>query len=159
MKTRAGRYIVDYIPRYGKILFVKNYEPLEHTADLGIRVWGAGLKELFINSASAMYELIVDINLVKPSLSVGVKAEALDMDELLRNWLSELLYYFNVKEILFREFLIKELGDKNIVSVARGEKIDLKKHDLRHEIKAVTFHRLKIEKKDNLFSTEIIFDV
>lgn len=135
------------------------YELLEHTADLGIKVWGADLKKLFIHSASAMYGLIADIDSVKPAVSIEVKVEAQDKDELLKNWLSELLYYFHVKETLFSEFLIKELDEKRIVSVAKGEKIDKKRHTLRHEIKAVTFHNLKIEKKDNRYITDIIFDV
>lgn len=142
-----------------QILAMKYYELLEHTADLGIKVWGADLKELFIHSASAMYELIADISSVKPAVSIEVGAEAQDKDELLKNWLSELLYYFHVKDMLFCQFLIKELDEKKIVSVAKGEKIDTKRHDLKHEIKAVTFHNLKIEEEDGKFATEIIFDI
>lgn len=138
---------------------MKYYELLEHTADLGIKVWGDDLKELFIHSASAMYELIADIDAVKPAVSVEVEAEAQDKDELLKNWLSELLYYFNVKDMLFCEFSIKELDERRIASVAKGEKIDKKRHALIHEIKAVTFHSLKIEKEDNSYITDIIFDV
>lgn len=138
---------------------MKNYELLEHTADLGIKVWGANLKELFINAASAMYELIADIDSVKGVVSIEVKADAQDRDQLLKNWLSELLYHFHVKDILFSEFLIKELDDKKIISVAKGEKIDRARHDLKHEIKAVTFHNLKIEEEDGKLATEIIFDV
>lgn len=138
---------------------MKHYELLEHTADLGIKVWGADLKELFIHSASAMYELIADIDSVRPAISIEVRTEAQDKDELLKNWLSELLYYFHVKDMLFSEFLIKELDEKKIISVARGERIDRERHNLKHEIKAVTFHNLKIEKEDEKLATEIIFDV
>ena len=138
---------------------MKYYELLEHTADLGIKVWGTDLKELFIHSASAMYELIADIDSVKPAISIEVRAEAQDIDELLKNWLSELLYYFHVKDTLFSEFMIKELDEKKIVSVAKGEKIDPKRHNLKHEIKAVTFHNLKIEEENQKLATEIIFDV
>lgn len=138
---------------------MKNYELLEHTADLGIRVWGTDLKGLFINSASAMYELIADIRVVRPTISFDVKAEAQDKDELLKNWLSELLYYFHVKNILFSKFMIKDLTEKNIISIAKGEEIDKKRHTLKHEIKAVTYHNLKIEKKGRRFITDIIFDI
>lgn len=138
---------------------MKNYELLEHTADLGIRVWGTDLKELFINSAFAMYDLIADIDSVKQTISEEVEADAQDTDELLKNWLSELLYYFHVKDILFGGFSIKEISDKKIQSSAKGEKIDTKRHNLKHDIKAVTFHSLKIEEKNKKFTTEIIFDV
>jgi len=135
------------------------YELLDHTADLGVRVWGADLKELFTNSALAMYTLIADLDPVGPSLSFGVDAQAENRDELLKNWLSELLYYFHVKDILFREFIIDEISDKNISSVAKGEKIDKKRHNLKHEVKAVTYHNLKIEQENNNLATDIIFDI
>ncbi|NQT90669.1 MAG: archease [Candidatus Omnitrophica bacterium] len=138
---------------------MKNYELLEHTADLGIRVWGKDLKQLFINAASAMYELIADISEIKHDTAVDVELEAQDADELLRNWLSELLSCFHIKEMLLSEFLIEELNEKKIVSVAKGEKIDTKRHSLKREIKAVTFHNLKISQENGKFTTEIIFDV
>ena len=138
---------------------MKNYELLEHTADLGIRVWGADLKGLFINAASAMYDLIADISSIKPAISINIKTEAQDKDELLKNWLSELLYHFHVKDILFSEFTINQIDDKSIVSIAKGEKIDRTRHDLKHEIKAVTFHNLKIKQENGKQATEIIFDI
>jgi len=135
------------------------YQLLEHTADLGIRVWGKDLKALFINSASAMYGLIVDVRTVRPVKTIKIKAKAQDRDELLKNWLSELLYYFHVKEIIFCRFDIVKLDEKNVVSIVMGEKIDKCRHSLQHEIKAVTFHALNIHKTDNRLSTDIIFDI
>lgn len=135
------------------------YELLEHTADLGIRAWGKDMSSLFINSASAMYDLIADIGSIKPSIPFEVEIEAQDRDGLLRDWLSELLYYFHTKDILLGEFIVKSLDDRHIISTAKGEKIDKNRHDLKHEIKAVTFHNLKILEKEGKFITEIIFDV
>jgi SHS2 domain-containing protein len=136
-----------------------NYALLEHTADLGIKVWGPSLNELFINAASAMYELIADTSTVISTESIEIKLEAQDKDELLRNWLSELLYYFNVKEMLLKEFSIESLNEKRISSLVKGEKIDLSRHELKREIKAVTFHGLMIKKETDRLQTDIIFDV
>jgi SHS2 domain-containing protein len=135
------------------------YELLQHTADVGIRVWGKNLNELFINAATAMFELITDISKVMPTEAITVEIEADDSDQLLRNWLSELLYYFNVKDTLLCDFKIHKINDKYISSEVKGEKINPRKHALRHEIKAVTFHRLHIQEKEDLLTTEIIFDV
>ncbi len=135
------------------------YQLLEHTADLGIRVWGRDLKALFINSASAMYDLIVDAKTVRPVKHIKINAKAQDRDELLKNWLSELLYYFHVKDTIFCRFDIVRLDEKNVVSIVMGEKIDKDRHSLQHEIKAVTFHALNIHKTDNRLSTDIIFDI
>jgi SHS2 domain-containing protein len=138
---------------------MSSYQLLEHTADLGIRVWGKDLKALFINSASAMYDLIVDAGTVRPVKFIKINAKAQDRDELLKNWLSELLYYFHVKDIVFNRFDIVKLDEKKVVSIAMGEKIDEDRHSLQHEIKAVTFHALNIHKTDNRLSTDIIFDI
>ena len=135
------------------------YELLEHTADLGIRVWGRDLKELFIHSAKAMYELITDTSKVQLHDFFTVTIQAQDKDELLRNWLSELLYYFSVKEILLREFTIDQIDNNMVVSAVRGEQIDRSRHSLMHEIKAVTFHNLKITRQGDDLHTQIIFDV
>jgi len=135
------------------------YQLIEHTADLGVRVEGADSKALFINSASAMYDLIADANTIRPVKPIKIKAQAQNRDELFKNWLSELLYYFHVKSMLFSRFDIEVLDENNIASIAFGEKIDSARHSLRHEIKAVTFHNLHIHKTDNGLSTDIIFDV
>ena len=135
------------------------YKPLKHTADLGVAVWGVSCKQLFENAACAMYDLISDLRAIKPLVSFHVKAEGIDKDELLKNWLSELLYYFYVKDILFCKFDINNLADYTVESTAYGEIIDEKRHVLKHEIKAVTYHGLKIIKKDNKFQANIIFDV
>jgi len=138
---------------------MEKYELLEHTADFGIRVWGKTLDELFINAAIGMYELIADISKVIPGESVTVEVEADDRDQLLRDWLAELLYYFNNKNMLLSEFKIHKIDDKCIKSEAKGENTDKNRHDLRHEVKAVTYHKLHIEEKKGLLTTEIIFDV
>ena len=135
------------------------YKLLEHTADLGIKVWGESIRDLFIHSACVMYDMIADIKSIHPIVFFNVKAKGLDKDELLKNWLSELLCYFHLKDILLGRFDIKNISDNSIVSLAWGEKIDRKRHILKREIKAVTYHGLKIAKKGNKFQTDIIFDV
>ena len=138
---------------------MRYYKLLEHTADLGVTAWGGSIKDLFINSACAMYDIISDIQFVDPLIPFHVKADGLDKDELLKNWLSELLYYFHVKNMLLGKFDIEHISDNNIISLVSGETIDKKRHSLKHEIKAVTYHNLKITKKGNRFQTDIIFDV
>ena len=138
---------------------MKKYELLEHTADFGIRAWGKTQKELFINAAAGMYEIIADISKIAPKVSVNIEIESEDKDQLLKDWLSELLYYLNNKGILLSEFKIDKIDDKHIKSEAKGEKIDKQRHELRHEVKAVTYHHLRIEEKEGLLTTEIIFDV
>jgi SHS2 domain-containing protein len=137
---------------------MKYYRLLEHTADIGINVWGDSLEDLFEHAAGAMYSLITDINTVRPLMSLAIDMQASDKDELLRNWLSELLYYFHAKEILLSGFAIESLSETGICSFASGEKFDQSRHVLKHELKAVTFHNLHILQKKPGFQTDIIFD-
>jgi SHS2 domain-containing protein len=135
------------------------YNQIDHTADLGIVVWGVSCKQLFENAASAMYDLISDLRAIKPLVLFHVKAEGIDKDELLKNRLSELLYYFHVKNILLCKFDINSLVDHAVESTVYGEVTDKRRHVLKHEIKAVTYNSLKIVKKADKLQTNIIFDV
>ncbi|MDZ7261104.1 MAG: archease [candidate division KSB1 bacterium] len=137
----------------------KRYDQIEHTADLGIRVYGDSLKELFINAAYALFDTITDINSVKPSLAETVEIVAGDREELLVNWLSELNYLFFTEEMIFSKFDIEKLGDRYLKATARGEKLDPKRHEIFKEIKAVTYHELKIEQKKGRWEAQVIFDI
>lgn len=138
---------------------MKQYEIIDHTADIGLRVFGRDLKELFKNSALGMFELIADLKNVKPKTSLGIEVDAVNREELLINWLRELLYQYNTQEILFEKFEIEKITDNRINAKVWGEKFDNQRHNLKTEIKAVTYHELKIEKKTEGWSSQIIFDV
>ena len=138
---------------------MKKYELIEHTADIGIRAYGADYKELFVNCARAMFEIIADLEGLKISVSVPVKLKAADFEGLLVSWLDELLYNCYTKGIIFCDFDIKELTSTNIVAAASGRHIGDNKNRLKAEIKAATFHDLKIKKDKDCYSVEIIFDV
>jgi SHS2 domain-containing protein len=73
--------------------------------------------------------------------------------------LSELLYRYNSKKIIFKEFLIDKLSENSISARAQGEKWDLKRHRLKAEIKAVTYHELRVKKVKNHWQGRVIFDV
>ena len=139
---------------------MKPYEIIEHTADVGLKVNGATLKELFENAASGMFDIIAHKrSSANEHKKIQIKKEVEDFEELLVDWLSELLYIFNSQKILFSNFKILELNNGGIIGEAFGEKINPSKNTLQTEIKAVTFHDLKIEEDKNNFSCQIIFDV
>ena len=139
---------------------IKPYEIIEHTADVGLKVNGATLKELFENAASGMFDIIAHKrSSANEHKKIQIKKEVEDFEELLVDWLSELLYIFNSQKILFSNFKILELNNGGIIGEAFGEKINPSKNTLQTEIKAVTFHDLKIEEDKNNFSCQIIFDV
>ena len=140
---------------------MKPYEIIEHTADVGIKANGATLKELFENAAKGMFGIIggKPHPEAKIKKKIEIKKEVEALEELLVAWLSELLYVFNKEEILFCSFNVIELNNSRIVGEAGGTKIDLSQDAIQAEIKAVTFHDLKIEEGKYGFNCRIIFDV
>ena len=141
---------------------MENYEVFEHTADIGIRVKGENLEELFSNTALAMFDIIAER---KPEAKaqnlktkgINIKQEADNLEELFVNWLNELLSLSATKEVIFSDFQINKV-DKNILqAVAIGENI--KNYKVNTEIKAATYYELKIEEVESGWQAQLIFDV
>jgi len=138
---------------------VKTYELIEHTADVGIRVRGTDLKELFKNSASAMFDIMAETKNpeVRKLKKIKIKQKADDLEELLVNWLNELLSLSATKELIFSDFQINKVDKNTLQAVAMGE--DVKNYKVNTEIKAATHHQLKIEQTQSGWQVEVILDV
>ena len=138
---------------------MKRYEIIDHTADIGIKVHGKDLKSLFANAAYGMFDIMADLKNVRTKESLKIESEAPNVEELFLSWLGELLYQYNSKKIIFKEFVIDKLTENTISASAQGEKLDLSRHALKTEIKAATYHQLKVEKVKDIWQAEVIFDV
>jgi len=136
---------------------VKRFDIIDHTADIGIVAYGRELKEAFANAAYAMFTLIADLEGVKEITCRQIEARAGDQESLLVSWLNELLYLFDVEEIIFCRFEITQLDENSLKAEGWGEKLDRARHSLRAGVKAATYHMLKIE-KDNGYKVQVIFD-
>jgi len=138
---------------------MKRYEQFPHTADIGVRVFGASLKELFENAAFAMFDIIADIENMTGEVTETFDLEAPDYEELLVSWLDELLYNFYTKQLIFNKFHIETLEEGRLRATAVGRPIGANRNRLKTEIKAATYSGLKIKKTADGYSAEIIFDV
>jgi len=138
---------------------MKRYEQFPHTADIGVRVFGHDLKELFANAAFAMFDVIADLEGMKASVTQEFSLKAETPEELLVAWLDELLYNFYTRQIIYSEFEIEELTEKNIRAKASGRPVGANRNRLKTEIKAATYSDLKIKKTEDGYTVEIIFDV
>jgi len=134
----------------------KKYETIDHTADIAIKAFGNSLSECFENAAYAMFDIMSDASSISPLKEFEVKLEAPDMEQLLVDWLSELLYLSEVEETLFCEFEVKINGNR-LEGKAKGEKMNLTRHGFNTEIKAVTYHMLEIDKVNN--TVQVLFDI
>ena len=137
----------------------KRFELIEHTADAGIKAYGKTKEEMFKNAALGMFDIIASLKNIKFQESIDIELEAKNTEELLVAWLRELLYQAQAKKILFKKFAFQDLNETRLRAICYGEKIDPKKHHLKTEIKAVTYHQLKVEQENSLWAGRIIFDL
>jgi SHS2 domain-containing protein len=131
------------------------FEEVEHTADIAIRVWGADLAELFANAAYGMACQLTDVEDVELGTTEQIDLRAPDVEMLLVNWLSELLYLGEREDVAFVDFDLSEVTPHTLQAVVRGGPIS----EHRVHIKAVTFSQLNIVKTDQGYETIVVFDV
>ena len=134
------------------------YEVFEHTADLGLRVIAADLETLFADAARGIFSIVVanldDVRLVRRDRSRWPA----QIDFLLFDWLSELLYVFETERLVLADFTVR-LTSAGLTATARGEPLDPARHVLAHEVKAVTYHGLNVEQTDAGWRAEVIVDI
>jgi len=135
------------------------FEIIDISGDAGIRVIGDDLKELFKSAAEGMYNLITDISGIEPRQAVRTSLSSRSTEGLLVSWLNELIFYFDAYGFIGKEIEIKEISDKTIDAIIRGEEFDTSRHERRLLVKAATYHNLKIIKEDRRLKAEVIFDI
>lgn len=135
------------------------YETFEHTADIGLRARAADLNTLFVEAAKAFFSVIVEnADAVQAVDDFSVTVEADQRDDLLYDWLAELLYLFDTEHVLLCEFDVT-VGDGGLTATVRGEPIDSDRHRLDMEVKAITYHELKVERDGDEWLAEVIVDL
>lgn len=139
----------------------KKYEYLYHTADAKFRAYGKTLEEAFENAALAMFNVMIDTSILKLDQMREIELTSQDIEILLVDWLSELLYLLEVDNIVFGRFEVhgieKTEEGLSLSAHASGETIDISRHRFDTQVKAVTFHELDI-KRDDGFSVQVIVD-
>ena len=139
---------------------MKKYEMIDHTADLGIRVYAETLPKLFENVALGMLESIAELDSIDEKREFEINVQGDTLEDLLVAFLGELLFQHEVEEILFKRVEILKFNEDNLSAVAYGEEKNPQKHIIYTEIKNVTYHQLKVKQSsDNKWETLVIFDL
>ncbi len=138
---------------------MKPYRLVDHTADLGLEVFGKTGEELFANAASAVRELIVDRKGTEPTVVREISVEGADREDLLVNFLREVLFLFNGEKMVPTSFTIEELDDRHLRGKVRVAAYDPARHRVRREIKAVTYHGTEVVETPAGWRARVIFDV
>jgi len=135
------------------------HETFEHTADLGLRIRAADLDTLFVEAAQALFGAVVeDLATVRPLQKVDVRLQADKIEYLLFDWLRELLYHFDAEHLLFGTFEV-QVGEDGLTASAWGEPLDRSRHNMEHEVKAITYHGLRVAKVGAEWEAEVIVDI
>ena len=135
------------------------HETFDHTADLGLRIRCADLDTLFVEAAQALFGTIVeDLATVQPLRQIDVNIVGNEIDFLLFDWLRELLYHFDAEHLLFGKFDVQVRAD-GLAARAWGEPLDRARHNMEHEVKAITYHGLSVEKIGDEWQAEVIVDI
>jgi len=138
----------------------QDWQFFEHTADIGVHAAGATISELFINAARAMYDALGTLQVSGVPDEKPLTIEAASVEDLLHDWLAELLYEVEANHTLYDQFEIQDLKPQKIVATLRGAKIDFDRSQTNEEIKAVTYHQLRVEQlPDGSWRATVIFDV
>jgi SHS2 domain-containing protein len=136
----------------------KDFEILDHTADVGIIAYGADLKQAFANAARGLFSLITELDDVKEVLHRDIGLLASDEESLLVEWLNELVYQFDTEGIIFKRFDIIQLDNTQLKARGYGEKVDSSRHKLKTGVKAATYHMLKVDKGGGC-RVQVLFDI
>ena len=135
------------------------YRQLSHTADLGLRIWGASQEELFENAGAALTAVLTDRRRLRPENIEEITVEAPDLEALLVAWLNRLLYLYDVDAFLGRKFQILELTSQRLTAWAKGETYDPQRHMAGTAVKAATYHHLEIVQKNGGWQATVILDL
>lgn len=135
------------------------YELFEHTADLGLRVVAPDLPTLFADAARGLFAMIVaDLRSIRPQRAWTIDLPGGEYELLLFDWLSELLFLFDTQHALLCEFDVR-LDASGLHATARGETWDPSRHALEHEVKAITYHGLRVQQRPDGWTAEVIVDI
>lgn len=135
------------------------HEVFEHTADLGLRARAPDLDTLFREIAQALFEAIApDLSSIQAVRRVDIQLAGEEREYLLFDWLKTLLYHFDAEHLLFGRFSV-QVTENGLQGSAWGEPLDRERHVLEHEVKAITYHGLRLEQADGEWLAEVIVDI
>jgi len=141
----------------------KRFEFLEHTADIYVAAYGSTLEEAFENAALALFEAMIDTGKVEAKVEESVEARGVDEQELLYDWLENLLVRFDETGNLYSRFKVEEIrkvdGEYRLKAKIWGEPFNPEKHPQRTGVKAVTYHLMEIKRKPEGVVVKFLLDV
>lgn len=162
--ARGKREDDGYLPREEerrrlRVKRMKRFEVLDHTADVGIIVYGEQLNSLFENAGEALFHLITDLKKVRPRAERKIAIGGKSLERLMVEWLTELLYLHDVENLLFKRFVVESVGGEGLKAKVKGEIFKEGVHVIKTGVKAVTYHHIEVRQEEKGWKAQIILDL
>jgi SHS2 domain-containing protein len=135
------------------------YHILDHTADLRIRITGADRSDLFKNAGLALFDLIADTARVEADAVIEFTVGGSDSADLLVNYLREMLFLWTGEEQLVKTIEILHITNTAVSARATVGRYQPDRHQIVHEIKAVTYHQVDVSRTEQGWQARVIFDI
>ncbi|HEX2225708.1 MAG TPA: archease [Candidatus Binatia bacterium] len=137
----------------------KNYRIIARQSELAVRVVGTSQTNLFVNAAFALFDVITDTGSIEAKERMQLEVEGSDRDDLLVNWLRELLYLYQGSAYLLKDFTVQEIRDTLVKAEVSGEKLDPDRHEIKQEIAAVAYDQSHMQKTGDQWIAQVILEV
>jgi len=134
------------------------YELIDHTADMGIHVFGGNAEDLFQNAAMALMDQLVETAGLFAREEKRITIEGNDWPDLMVNWLREILYLWAGEEILVQSVQIETIAENSLAAHLWVDPFSSGRHTLKTEIKAVTYHQAQTFDTGSRWEARVIFD-
>jgi len=138
---------------------VPNYTLLNHTADLGIKVRGTDLRDLFESAGRALLHLMVRGKIPGKTRSLKISVSGEDLGDLMVRWLGEILFLFAGESLVVTSIDMDAISSSHLEATLQTVHFEPEIHEVINEIKAVTYHQIEVKEKGNHWEARVIFDV
>jgi SHS2 domain-containing protein len=137
----------------------RKFKFIDHTGDMGVKVFGENVQALFQHAAEALVHIITDPKAIREKESRKISIRANSREELLVRWLNEFVYLFDTHGSLFRRFEILDLDDSSIEAIVHGETYEEGRHTIHRTVKGATYHQLQVTRGKEGWEAQVIFDL
>ena len=138
---------------------IKHCRTFEHTADVGLEARADTLAELFEAMGEGLAEVICPRCEVKRQKTLQIRVASENVESLLVDFLSEILRLFNLEKFLVARVSVERIDEMSVAAKVGGEPYEPARHELGDEIKAVTYHQLKVAREGDKWTGRVILDV
>lgn len=144
------------------VLFNMKFEVLDISGDVGIRAYGESCEDAFVNAGIGMYSLITDIGKIDERQAIDIETKGDSLEGLLVSYLNELIFQFDTYGFIGKRIEIITFSNQQSAFIkvkVYGEEFDPDRNERRLLVKAATYHNIKVEKINDKWEIEVVFDI